>query len=451
MAHKIIVPELGESIVEASVLRWLKKEGDEVQAGDIVAELETDKVDVDVAAGAAGVLQRIDKQEGADVKIGDVLGEVEESSARENNGELSQDKKSKASDEKPGDGSEETESGEETDSAEDGESAGKTESANEPERDDSPDDASRITPLAAKLAREHKIDAGGIEGTGAGGKITKGDVERHIESRSGDDGGRRAGTGGDDRGTGAAAQPIAGERGEEQTVERREERKRMSRRRQTIAKRLVEAQQTAAILTTFNEIDMHAVLELRNAQKESFERRHGVKLGFMSFFVKAAVAALKEFPEINAELRGDEIVYKYYYDVGIAVGAEGGLVVPVLRDADKLSFAAVEKKIREMAAKADEGTLTVEELRGGTFSITNGGVYGSLLSTPILNPPQTGILGLHKIEERPVVKDGTVAVRPMMYVALSYDHRVVDGRESVQFLVRIKELIETPSAMLLDT
>ncbi len=411
MSYEIKVPELGESIVEATVSKWLKKEGDKVNVGETIVELETDKVDVDVAAEKSGVIKSIGKKEGEDVKIGDVLGVIDESAS---------------------DGEEEGEAEKEkTDEKEVEEEESQPE-----ETEDVTEREERVTPLAAKLIEEHKVDVDKIDGTGPGGRITKGDIENFLRKKDGEKKKR--------------TEQLEKERVEQLSADRTEKRVRMSRRRQTIAKRLVEAQQTAAMLTTFNEIDMSEVIKIRAARKESFEKRHGIKLGFMSFFVKATIAALKEFPELNAEIQENEIVYKNYYDIGIAVGAEEGLVVPVLRDADTMSFAEIEKKIRELAQKADDGTLTLDELKGGTFSITNGGVYGSLMSTPILNPPQVGILGLHKIEERPIIKNGEVVVRPMMYVAVSYDHRIVDGKESVQFLIRIKELIEEPAAMLLE-
>jgi 2-oxoglutarate dehydrogenase E2 component (dihydrolipoamide succinyltransferase) len=289
------------------------------------------------------------------------------------------------------------------------------------------------------MAEEHGVDLGQVEGTGTGGRVTREDVERHLSG----DGSQVAGI------ESPAAPPIP-ERQRPTPDTQRETRIRMSRRRQTIAQRLLEAQRTAAMLTTFNEADMSAVMEIRARRREAFHKRHGVGLGFMSFFTKAVVAALGEFPNLNAEIRGDEIIQKHYYDIGIAVGAEGGLVVPVVRDADRKSFAELEREIAALAEKARTNTLTLDDLRGGTFTITNGGVYGSLLSTPILSPPQVGILGMHKIEPRPVAIDGQVVIRPMMYLALTYDHRIVDGREAVQFLVRVKELIEDPTSLLLE-
>jgi 2-oxoglutarate dehydrogenase E2 component (dihydrolipoamide succinyltransferase) len=293
------------------------------------------------------------------------------------------------------------------------------------------------------MARAHDVNLGSVQGSGTGGRVMKQDVQQAIGGTAPAPAAPKP----------AAARPAAPAPPQPQrrpAGDRTDERRRMSKRRQTIARRLVEAQRTAAMLTTFNEIDMSTVMSLRARRKESFQKKHGVGLGIASFFVKASVAALREFPLLNAEIQGEEIVLKHYYDIGMAVGAEGGLVVPVLRDSDKMSFADVELAIRDFAKRAGDGTLTLEDLQGGTFTITNGGVFGSLLSTPILNPPQVGILGLHKIQERPVNVDGQIALRPMMYVALSYDHRIVDGREAVQFLVKIKEYVEDPGNLLLE-
>jgi 2-oxoglutarate dehydrogenase E2 component (dihydrolipoamide succinyltransferase) len=302
--------------------------------------------------------------------------------------------------------------------------------------------APRVSSLAQRIAIDQGVDIAQVPGSGPGNRVTKEDVEQFVAQRQA----QPAATT-----TAPPPQPAGSPAGQAPSLEtRREERQRMSRRRQTIARRLVEAQHTAAMLTTFNEINMSAVIELRKRRKETFAEQHGVKLGFMSFFVKASIGALKAYPRINAEIQGDEIVLKRYYDIGVAIGAEEGLVVPVLRDADRLSFSAIEKAIEDYVKKTKSGALSIEDLRGGTFTITNGGVFGSLLSTPILNPPQVAILGLHKIEERPVAVNGDVVVRPMMYVALSYDHRIVDGREAVLFLVRLKELVEDPEALLLE-
>jgi len=413
----IVVPQLGESVVEARVARWLKKEGDHVETGEPVVELETDKIDVEVGADHAGTLSSIKHGEGDDVKVGELLATVDESDA----GKAAPARETSAPAAPSGNGSKTT-----------------AETAAEP---------SRATPTARRVATDHKIDLDGVKGSGAAGRVTKRDVENAVaptsKSKIAPTGEAQIAPKREARIAPTDERPLA------PTSDRREERVRMSKRRQTIARRLVEAQHTAAMLTTFNEVDMSAVMAIRERRKESFKKEHGVGLGIASFFVKASIAALREFPQINAELQGDEIVMKRYYDIGIAVGAEGGLVVPVLRNADRLSFPQIELAIRDFATRATDGTLTLEDLMGGTFTITNGGVFGSLLSTPILNPPQVAILGLHKIQDRAVVVDGQVVIRPMMYVALSYDHRIVDGREAVQFLARIKEFIEEPANLLL--
>jgi 2-oxoglutarate dehydrogenase E2 component (dihydrolipoamide succinyltransferase) len=437
MPSEIVVPELGESVLEATVSRWFKQEGDNVSVGETLVELETDKVNLEVGARESGVLGRIERQEGEDVKVGDVLGVIEEAKeggtppGEERDGEVKEEQK------------------EEVD-AEPEPPAGDRKAPEEEAQDD------RVTPVAARLAKEHGLDLSQVSGSGPGGRITKGDVESIISEKQ------------PDRAEQKSRQQLEKEpdaraaRTEEKKPReaipalepaqdgRREERVRMSRRRRTIAQRLVEAQQTAAILTTFNEIDMSAVMALRSRRNETFTERYGVKLGFTSFFVKASIGALKAFPRLNAEIQGDEMVLKHYFDIGVAIGDPEGLVVPVLRNADQMTFAAIELQVKDLAKRAQEGALTLEELRGGTFTITNGGVFGSLLSTPILSYPQVGILGLHKIEKRPVVVDDEMVVRPMMYVALSYDHRIVDGREAVQFLVRLKELVEDPEALLLE-
>jgi len=425
MAMKIIVPELGESVIEATVGRWLKREGDRVAVGEAMVELETEKVNLEVGAERAGVLARIERKEGENVKIGDVLGVIEEVAG----------------------GVEAVPAAPQAPAM-----AREAPAAIEEPAGVAVEERGKATPVAKHLASKHGVDLAEVPGSGPGGRVTKEDVQSYLESQKVE---REL----------SAAPPVERKAAPAPLVEReaapaplappvdrlrREERVRMSRRRQTIARRLVEAQQTAAMLTTFNEIDMSTVMDMRNRRRDSFKERHGIGLGIMSFFVKATIGALKAFPRLNAEIQGDEMVLKYYYDIGIAIGASEGLVVPVLRDADRMSFAEIEKAIKEYVQKADDGTLSSEDLRGGTFTITNGGVYGSLLSTPILNPPQVGILGMHKIEERPTVLNGTVVVRPIMYVALTYDHRIVDGREAVQFLVKVKELIEDPAALLLE-
>lgn len=425
MAYEIRVPALGESIVEATVARWLKQAGEVVAAGEPVVELETDKVNLEVAADQAGVLTMILKGEGATVGIGDLLGTVEVGVA--------------ASVVAP---------------------AAPPPAAAPPDLPEQPVAPARevngagvaATPTAQRVAAEYAVDLRTVPGSGPGGRITKEDVLRSV---------------------GAATPvvvaapappptpapvppaPVAALRPAPTAAPaasdgRREERQRLSRRRQTIARRLVEAQHNAAMLTTFNEVDMSAVMALRKRRKDSFKERYGVGLGFMSFFTRAVVGALKAFPMVNAEIQDDEVVLKYYYDIGVAVGVEEGLVVPVVRDADRKSFAQIEQEIGELAQRARAGTLSLAELQGGTFTISNGGVYGSLMSTPILNAPQVGILGMHKVEERPVVVDGQIVIRPMMYVALSYDHRLIDGSTAVRFLVRVKELIEDPEALLLE-
>jgi 2-oxoglutarate dehydrogenase E2 component (dihydrolipoamide succinyltransferase) len=417
MATRVVVPELGESVIEATVGTWFKQEGEAVNVGDILVSLETDKVDLEVGAETAGVLSRIERQTGEDVSIGDVLALIEPNGIG-----AAAAPETPAVDEAPVVEEPEREPAE----AEPGPSPA-------PERET----AEVVTPVARRMAAEEGVDLSRVSGSGPAGRVTKKDVQRHLQEAS-------------PAPRQAAQAPSAPAPAPAADEVRREERVRMTRRRRTIARRLVEAQQTAAMLTTFNEADMSAVIDIRQRRRESFQERHGVKLGFMSFFVKAAIGALKAFPRLNAEIQDDEIVLKQYYDIGMAVGAEEGLVVPVLRDADRMSFAEIEQQIKRYVQQVQDGTLSLEDLRGGTFTITNGGVFGSLLSTPILNPPQVGILGLHKIEERPIALNGEVVIRPMMYVALSYDHRIVDGSEAVQFLVRVKELIEEPETLLLE-
>ncbi len=408
MPANIVVPEVGESIVDARVAKWLRREGEVVAVGDPLVELETDKIDLEVAAPQGGVLKRIDHKEGEDVKVGEVLGVIEESAGAQSQAPPAP-----------------TQSEEETKAT----------------------DKTRSTPTARKAAEEHDVDLSRVRGSGDAGRVMRRDVEQAV-------------TGGNGRNAAPApsatpepvkprpATPVAEVR--HVPSERSEERVRMSKRRATIARRLVEAQSTAAMLTTFNEVDMSAVMALRERHKQAFKERHGVSLGIASFFVKASIGALRAFPRLNAEIQGDEMVLKHYYDIGVAVGASEGLVVPVLRDADRLSFARIEQQIREFAKRAEDGSLSLADLKGGTFTITNGGVFGSLLSTPILNPPQVAILGLHAIQQRPVAVSGQVVVHQMMYVALTYDHRIVDGSEAVQFLVRVKQLVEDPGALLLD-
>jgi 2-oxoglutarate dehydrogenase E2 component (dihydrolipoamide succinyltransferase) len=392
MPANVVVPEVGESIVDARVAKWLKKEGDAVNVGDALVELETDKIDLEVAAPQTGVLSKITHGNGDDVKVGEVLGVIDESAS------------AKATADKP--------------------------PAEKPAAAETPkpvEERTRVTPAARNVAQRNEVDLKQIRGSGEAGRVMKRDVEAVAP---------KAAAAPAPKVEAKAETPVREDRRQPEG-DRTEERVRMSKRRATIAKRLVEAQSTAAMLTTFNEVDMTGVMAVRERHKQTFKERFGVNLGLTSFFVKAAVGALRDFPRINAEIQGDEMVLKHYYDIGIAVGAKEGLVVPVLRDADRMSFAQIEKKVREFAKAADDGTLSLADLKGGTFTITNGGVFGSLMSTPILNPPQVGILGLHAIKDRPVAIDKQIVIRPMMYVALTYDHRIVDGAEAVQFLVRV--------------
>lgn len=434
MSAKIVVPELGESIVEATVGAWLKKEGEAVKAGETLVTLETEKVNLDVSATQAGVLTRIEHKAGDDVRIGDVLAIIDESAQPTVKAEAAPATAAAKS------------NGSSTEAAKPApQPAAQQTTAQAAQATQAAQASLEITPIARRMAQEMGVDLSQVKGSGRGGRVMKEDVQAYAEQQQAK----------------PAAQPPAASAPTAPSSPRpsapvpsasgrNEERVRLSRRRRTIATRLVEAQHTAAMLTTFNEIDMSKVIEVRTRRKESFKERNGVGLGFMSFFVKAAIGALKAFPQVNAELDGDDLILKHYYDIGMAVGAEEGLVVPVLRDADRLSFAEIEKAIKAFVDKAKTNTLSLEDLRGGTFTITNGGVFGSLLSTPILNAPQVGILGLHKIEERPIALNGQVVIRPMMYVALSYDHRIVDGREAVQFLVKVKELVEDPETLLLE-
>jgi 2-oxoglutarate dehydrogenase E2 component (dihydrolipoamide succinyltransferase) len=440
---EIHVPELGESVTEATVGKWLKSEGEQVTAGEPVVELETDKVNFEVEAEQDGVLESIAVGEGEDVGVGDVIGTIGEGSAdgaapqeeetEKEEAEEAEAEEAEGREEKVAPEAQETES----EQAEFEETNGHRE-----------DGGGRASPTVRRLAREYGIDLAEVSGSGRGGRVTKDDVERLIRDQDRGGGGQQ--TEAPERQPERDGQEEAPAPAAENGRAALEERVRLSRRRQTIASRLVEAQQTAAMLTTFNEADMGAVMELRNRRKEEFQERHEVRLGFMSFFTKAAIGALKAFPKVNAELQDTELVLKHYYDIGVAVNTEQGLVVPVVRDADKKSFADIERDIMELGQKARDGSLSIEELQGGTFTITNGGIFGSLNSTPILNIPQVAILGMHKIQERPMVVDGEIKARPMMYLALSYDHRIVDGADAVQFLVRIKELIEDPESLLLE-
>jgi len=428
MSEKIVVPVLGESISEATVAKWLKKEGDSVEADEPIVELETDKVNLEVPSPITGTLIEINSKDGSTVEVGALLGSVSE-----NGSAVNKIKEIKKVASQPKENNviplevtkkepkifEETEDEEDTDESpliltnEIKEEAPQIEKIKNP----------TLSPAVRKIVVENKIDVQAIKGTGKDGRILKGDLISLM---------------------GANPQPA-----ERKIQYGQEERIKMTRLRQTIAKRLKQAQENAALLTTFNEVDMSSIMEMRKENQEDFQNRYGIKLGFMSFFVKACVLALKAFPAVNAEIDGDEIIYKNYYNISFAVGTDKGLVVPVLRNADELSFADIEKNIKEISEKARDGKLTIEDLQGGTFTISNGGVYGSMLSTPILNLPQSGVLGMHNIVERPVVVNGEVKIRPIMYLALSYDHRIIDGKESVSFLKMIKENLEDPRRLFL--
>jgi 2-oxoglutarate dehydrogenase E2 component (dihydrolipoamide succinyltransferase) len=405
----IMTPALGESVTEATVARWAKKAGEAVKRDEVIVELETDKVSLEVSAPEDGVLSEINAEEGATVVPGQKLGVVGAGTAAAKSAPPAASK------------------------AEPPPPAPKAEAAPAATADPAPVTAAAATlpPSVRRIVEESGLDPAGVSGTGKDGRLTKGDALAALAARA----------------AAPAAAPVARPVRE---IHEREERVPMTRLRQTIARRLKEAQQTAAMLTTFNEVDMSAVMALRNQYKDVFEKRHGVKLGFMGFFVKACIFALKDVPAVNAEIDGTDLVYKNHYDIGVAVGTEKGLVVPVLRDADELTLAGVESGIAALGKKARDGHLALEDLQGGTFTISNGGVYGSLMSTPILNAPQSGVLGMHKIQDRPVVVGGQIVVRPMMYLALSYDHRVVDGQGAVTFLVKVKEHIEDPQRLLLD-
>ena len=403
----ILTPTLGESVAEATVARWTKKPGEPVKKDEVLVELETEKVSLEVSAPYDGVLQDVTAGEGDTVTPGQVLGHLTEGGAATASAPAAKPAPAPA--------------------------PAPVAARPEPKPETAPAASMPLAPSVQRIVSETGLSPAEVNGTGKDGRITKGDALAALESRA------------------AQPTPVA----TPVVVEARpanalEERVRMTRLRQTIARRLKEAQNTAAMLTTFNEVDMSNVMALRARYKDAFEKRHGVKLGFMGFFVRACIAALKEIPAVNAEIDGTDLVYKNHYDIGVAVGTEKGLVVPVVRDADKLSLAGVEAAIGDLGKKARDGTLAMEDLQGGTFTISNGGVYGSLMSTPILNAPQSGILGMHKIQDRPIAVDGQVVIRPMMYLALSYDHRVVDGKEAVTFLVRIKEAVEDPERLLLE-
>ncbi len=404
MTTEIRVPALGESVTEATVAQWFKQAGEQVSADEPLVELETDKVTLEVPAPASGVLSAIDADTGETVNVGALLGAIAEGDAAAAPTKPSAAKPAPPADAAPA-------------------------AAAEAEVGSTP-----LSPAVRKLVEENKVDTSAVTGTGKDGRLTKGDVLDFIAKGS----------------AAPAPAPVTARAPVAEDDASREERVRMTRLRQTIARRLKDAQNTAAMLTTFNEVDMTSVMSVRSQFKDLFEKKHGVKLGFMSFFVKACIQALKDIPAVNAEIDGDDLVYKNYYHVGVAVGTDKGLVVPVVRDADRLSLAGIELAIAGLGKKARDGDLSIADMQGGTFTISNGGVYGSLMSTPILNAPQSGILGMHKIQQRPMVVDGEIKVRPMMYLALSYDHRIVDGKEAVTFLVRVKECLEDPERMILD-
>ncbi|MGN5375629.1 2-oxoglutarate dehydrogenase complex dihydrolipoyllysine-residue succinyltransferase [Sphingomonas hankookensis] len=412
MATEVLVPTLGESITEATLGEWLKKPGEAVAADEPIASLETDKVSVEVPAPVAGVMGAHAVQPGDTVSVGAMIATIES-----------------------GDGAAAAPKAE-TPKADAPKAAPAPAAAQQAPAGDSNVDAAALSPSVRRAILEHGVDPAKVKGTGRDGRITKEDVIAAAGDKSA-------------AAAPAAAAPAAAPAAAAAPA-RGEERVKMTRLRQTIARRLKEAQDTAALLTTFNDVDMTAVIEARAKYKDLFEKKHGVRLGFMGFFVKAATMALKDIPSVNASIEGDEIVYRDYADISVAVSAPGGLVVPVIRDADKLSVAGVERTIGDFGKRAKDGTLKMDEMKGGTFTISNGGVFGSLMSTPIINPPQSAVLGLHRIEERPVVRDGQVVVRPMMYLALSYDHRLIDGREAVTFLVALKNAIEDPTRLLID-
>jgi 2-oxoglutarate dehydrogenase E2 component (dihydrolipoamide succinyltransferase) len=410
MSVDIEVPSLGESVTEATIAEWLKSEGDYVAMDEAIAEVETDKVTLEINAPAAGVLEKISSQAGEDVEVGAIIGQIDDTADKPAGQESDTDQDS-------------TDTDKETVSTQ-----SPTPSSAENNKKSMGDD--RLSPSVKKLVDEHNLTPSDIPSTGKDGRLTKGDVMAYIRSLD------------DTSASRPTQQPV--------DTGAQEERVRMTRLRQRIAERLKEAQDTAAMLTTFNEVDMSAVKKARAKYKQKFADKYGVKLGFMSFFVKAAVKALQEFPAVNAEIQGNEMVYKNYYNIGVAVSTDDGLVVPVIENCDAKSFADIEQTINDLGGRARSGQLSMDELTGGTFTITNGGIFGSMLSTPILNPPQSGILGMHNIVDRPVVVDGEIVIRPIMYLALTYDHRIIDGREAVSFLYRVKQFIEDPERLLFE-
>ena len=431
MSEKIIVPVLGESITEATVSKWLKNKGDSVEADEPIVELETDKVNLEVPSPVNGVLSEINSKNGSTVEVGALLGSVLENGTGVAKNESIEKIKTKSKennvinlevlDKEPKIFDNEQVLKEETKTEE---PLILTDEIKEEKQFNANKKDQILSPAVRKIVAEKKIDIQAIEGTGKNGRVLKGDLISLMD-----------------------IQPKPSERKAQYGPE---ERIRMTRLRQTIAKRLKQAQENAALLTTFNEVDMTNIIKMRKNNQDDFQNRFGIKLGMMSFFVKASIVALKNFPAVNAEIEGDEIIYKNYYNISFAVGTDKGLVVPVLKDADVMSFADIEKNIKEVSDKAKSGKLTIEDLQGGTFTISNGGVYGSMLSTPILNLPQSGVLGMHNIVDRPVVIDGEIKIRPVMYLALSYDHRIIDGKESVSFLKMIKENLEDPRRLFLD-
>jgi 2-oxoglutarate dehydrogenase E2 component (dihydrolipoamide succinyltransferase) len=417
MSIEIKVPALPESVTDATLVAWHKKTGERVSRDENLVDLETDKVVLEVPAPADGVLQEIKVEDGATVTAGDVLAVLEEGEGAA-----------------AGDTEEDEQEPAETEETEEAAADGKEQADSE-----RPAKAGKTSPAVRRLLEEHDLDAAMVSGSGKDGRITKADVMNFLKTDESADvtvGERATTVSEDDAGVVA--------------LERKEERVPMTRLRARIAERMVNAQHTAAMLTTFNEVDLTEVMALRSRYKESFEKKHGVRLGFMSFFAKATVEGLKRFPVVNASVEDNDIVYHNYYDIGVAVSTERGLMVPVLRDVDQMSFARFEAELTAMAQKAQEGTIGMDDLTGGTFTITNGGIFGSMMSTPILNPPQSAILGMHNIQQRPMVVDGDIRVRPMMYLAVTYDHRIIDGREAVQFLVTIKEQLEDPGRLLLE-
>jgi 2-oxoglutarate dehydrogenase E2 component (dihydrolipoamide succinyltransferase) len=433
MATEVKVPALGESITEGTLAQWLKKAGEAVALDEPIASLETDKVTVEVPAPAAGVLAETLVNEGDTVAVGAIIARIDEGGTAAAPAEQGA---ATTPTNPPGAG----EAPELRDEKQPAKPEPETEEAETAENDH----IMTMSPAVRRAVLEHHVDPTRIKGTGKDGRLTKDDVLAAAEAQKGQPQAKAP------EPSAPVPAPAPPPRPRPAAGERKEERVKMSRLRQTVARRLKEAQDTAAMLTTFNDVDMSAVMAARSRYKELFEKKHGIRLGFMSFFVKAVALALRDVPAVNASLEGDEIVYRDYLDVSIAVSAPKGLVVPVLRNAHAMSFADIEKTIADFGRRAKEGTLTADEMQGGTFTISNGGVFGSLLSTPILNPPQSGVLGMHRIEERPVARDGQVVIRPMMYLALSYDHRLVDGREAVTFLVRVKEAIEDPTRLLID-